>query len=73
MKEEMAHRVGVINVGALTTLETFGRTNQRKMMVINLDQLAPYQGAAWDEQPLGRSSRNGWSKQYRKTEPRGGR
>jgi hypothetical protein len=39
MKEEMAHRVGVINVGSLTTLETLGHTNQRKRMVINLTGL----------------------------------
>jgi hypothetical protein len=32
-KKEMAHRVGAINVAALTTLGTFGCTNQRKMMV----------------------------------------
>jgi hypothetical protein len=36
-KEEIAHRVEAINVGALTTLHTFGCTNWRKMMVINLD------------------------------------
>jgi hypothetical protein len=48
-KEETAHRVGTINVGALTTLGTFGRTKLRKMMVLNLDRLAPYQGAARDE------------------------
>jgi hypothetical protein len=45
-KEETAHRVGAINVGALTTVGTFGRTNQRKMMVVHLDWLASYQGAA---------------------------
>jgi hypothetical protein len=37
MKEKMAHRAGAINVGALTTLGTYGRTNRRKMVVINLD------------------------------------
>jgi hypothetical protein len=37
------------DVGALTALETFASTDQRKMMVINLDQLAPYEGTAWDE------------------------
>jgi hypothetical protein len=51
MKEEMTHRIGAINVGALTTLRTFGRINRRKMMVIHLDQLALYQGATQDEQP----------------------
>jgi hypothetical protein len=35
-KEETAHRVGAIIVGAPTTLGKFGRTNRRKMM-INLD------------------------------------
>jgi hypothetical protein len=51
MKEETAHKIGAINVEALTTHRTFGHTNWRKMMVINLDRLAPYQGAAQDEQP----------------------
>jgi hypothetical protein len=36
-KEEIAYRVGAGDVGSLATLRTFGRTNQRKMMVINLD------------------------------------
>jgi hypothetical protein len=44
----MAYRAGATNVRALTTLRDFGHTNQRKM-VINLDQLAPYQAAAWDK------------------------
>jgi hypothetical protein len=48
-KAEMAHRVGAIDVGALTTLRTFGCTNQTKMVVKNLDQLAAYQGAAQDD------------------------
>jgi hypothetical protein len=47
-KEVMAD-VGAINVGALTILGTCGSTNRRKMMVINLDQLAPYEGTTWDE------------------------
>jgi general stress protein 26 len=50
-KKDMAHRVRAINVGALTTLRTFGHTNQREMMVINLDLLAPYYGAASDNRP----------------------
>jgi hypothetical protein len=69
VKEDMAHKVGVINVGALTTLETFGCTNRRKMMAINLDQLAPYHETAQDEQPLGGNSRSDWSKHFRKSEP----
>lgn len=44
------NRVGTI-VGALTTLKTFGCTNRGKIMVINLDQVAPYVGTASDKQP----------------------
>jgi hypothetical protein len=39
-KKITAHGVRSVDVGALTTLETFARTNKRKMMVINLDLLA---------------------------------
>jgi hypothetical protein len=39
-KKITAHGVRFMDVGALTTLETFACTNQRKMMVINLDVLA---------------------------------
>jgi hypothetical protein len=50
MKEETTNdRLRAITVEALTTLRTFGRTNPGKIMVINLDRLATYQGAAWDE------------------------
>jgi hypothetical protein len=37
-----------IDVGALTTLGTFGHTNWRNVMLIDLDQLAPYQGTTRD-------------------------
>jgi hypothetical protein len=48
-KEETTNdSLRAIKVGALTTLGTFGCTNR---MVINLDWLAPYQGAARDEWP----------------------
>jgi general stress protein 26 len=50
-EEEIAHRVRAINVGALTTLGTFGHTNWRKMVVINLDRLAPYEEITWDKRP----------------------
>jgi hypothetical protein len=43
-KDDMAHRIGVINVGSLTNLGIFGCTSQRKMM-IHLDQVVPYQEA----------------------------
>jgi hypothetical protein len=41
-----------MDVGALTTLGTVGLTNwSRRMIVIKLDRLAPYEGNMWDEQP----------------------
>jgi hypothetical protein len=47
-KEELttSFRVGAIDVRALTTLGTSDHTNGRKMMMVNLDRLAPYQGTA---------------------------
>jgi hypothetical protein len=38
----MACRVGAINVEALTIRRTYGHTNQRIMMAINLDWLLSY-------------------------------
>jgi hypothetical protein len=41
-----------MDVGALTTLRTVALTDgERRMMVINLDQLTPYEGTAQDELP----------------------
>jgi hypothetical protein len=52
MENETAHRVGAEDVGAPAILSTFARNSWRSgMMVIQLGQLAPYQGAAWDTQP----------------------
>jgi hypothetical protein len=52
MKEEANNnRLRAIKLGALTTLGTFGRTKRKKMMVIKLDRLATYQGAARDDRP----------------------
>jgi hypothetical protein len=53
MEKEIAHRVGVRNVGAPTTLGGFAPTlwKEKRMMVVHLDWLAPYQGAAWDKPP----------------------
>jgi hypothetical protein len=49
-KEEMAHRVRAGDLGALITLGSFACTeHKRRMMVEHLDQLASYEGAAWDE------------------------
>jgi hypothetical protein len=50
-KEETAHRVRAIHVGALTTLGSSECTNQKRrmMMMIYLDHLAPYEGTAWDK------------------------
>jgi hypothetical protein len=39
------------DVGALTTFRTFPHTGWRKMVVIHVDWLAPYQGTAQGEQP----------------------
>jgi hypothetical protein len=41
MEKETAYRVRGMDVGALTILGTSACTDQRKMMMINLDQLAP--------------------------------
>jgi hypothetical protein len=38
-----------MDVGALTILGNFGRTNRRKMMLVNLDRLASYEGTAQDD------------------------
>jgi hypothetical protein len=45
----MTHRVDAIHVAAFTTLGTFDRINQRKMIMINLNQFAPYQRAGRDK------------------------
>jgi hypothetical protein len=42
-----------MDVGILTTLGTFDSTDLRKMMVINLDRRAFYEGTARDERPSG--------------------
>jgi hypothetical protein len=52
IEKETAHRVRDEDVGAPATLSSFSSTNwKNRMMMINLDQLAPYQGATWDEWP----------------------
>jgi hypothetical protein len=45
-----------MDVGILTTLVTFNSTDRRKMMVINLDRRAFYEGRARDECPSGGGS-----------------
>jgi hypothetical protein len=50
VKEEATGSLRAIDVGVSTTLGTFASINLRKM-VVHLDQLAPYQGAAWDKWP----------------------
>jgi hypothetical protein len=43
MKEETAHRVRAGDTGTLAALGSFAATSRKsRMMVINLDQLAPY-------------------------------
>jgi hypothetical protein len=61
-EKETAHRLRPMDTGALTTLGTFAHTDCRKMSVISLDQLTPYQGAAQDELSYGGNSENSWSK-----------
>jgi hypothetical protein len=51
-EKETAHRVGAGNVGAPSTLGSFAPPiGKNRMMVINLDGLSPYQGAARDVRP----------------------
>lgn len=51
-KEETAHRVRARDVGASTTLGPFACTERkRRIMVVHLDRLAPYEGTGWDKRP----------------------
>jgi hypothetical protein len=66
-KEEIAHNLRAMYVGALITLRTFACTDQkkdlycfcpvvfhdveRKMMAVNLNRRAPYEGTAQGERP----------------------
>jgi hypothetical protein len=48
----LQHRVTARDVAALAILGIYASTDQkRRMIVINLDQLAPCEGVAWNEQP----------------------
>jgi hypothetical protein len=50
MKEETAHRIRARNVGAPAALGSFASTTWRtRMMVINLERLAPYKVTAQGE------------------------
>jgi hypothetical protein len=48
-KEEATNRIRARDVGTPAALDTSARTDRRKMMVINLDRLASYEGTARDE------------------------
>jgi hypothetical protein len=50
-KEVTTSSLRAMDVGALMTVRTFACTDQKKLMVINLDRLAPYEGTARDERP----------------------
>jgi hypothetical protein len=50
-KEETTSSLKAIDVGVSTTFGTFARTDRRKMVVVHLDRLVSYQGAARDEIP----------------------
>jgi hypothetical protein len=50
--KETAHRVRAGDVSAPATLGSFVPTDRKsRMMVINLDQMAPSVGTAWDKRP----------------------
>jgi hypothetical protein len=88
-KEEIEHNLRAMDVGALITLGTFAHTDRkkdlyclhpmvyhdvkRKMMAVNLNQLAPYEGTAEDEWPKGWSSGSTWRVITMRNEPWGGR
>jgi hypothetical protein len=51
-EKETAHGVKTKDTGVLSTLGTLVSTDRKsRMMMINLNRLAPYQGAARDEYP----------------------
>jgi hypothetical protein len=51
MKEVTTSSLRATDVGALTTLRTFACTKQERLMMVHLDWLTPYQGAARDKWP----------------------
>jgi hypothetical protein len=59
-----------MDVGALITLGTSVLTDRRKIVVINRDRLAPYEGTDRDERPEGMSSGSGWRVISAETKPR---
>jgi hypothetical protein len=70
-KEETTSSLRATDVGASTTLGTFARTNRKKMMMVHLDRLAPYQGRARDKWPWGGSSGSSWRVITGRNGPRG--
>jgi hypothetical protein len=50
-KEETTNSARAMDVLALPTVGIFACTDQKNLMVINLDRLAPYEGTARDERP----------------------
>jgi hypothetical protein len=51
-EEESVHRVRARDIGPLATLDSFGPTDcKSRMVVINLDQVASYEGTAQDKWP----------------------
>jgi hypothetical protein len=57
----------------MSTLGTFGSTDLRKMMVVNLNRLEPYEGRAQDERPSGGSSGSSCRVITLRSEPRWGK
>jgi hypothetical protein len=74
-KEETTYNgVNAGDVGALTNLGTLAPSGRkRRIMVIHLGRLAPYEGTARDEQRYGGSSGSSWRVNTVQTEPQGGR
>jgi hypothetical protein len=50
-KRKKRLHIDAIDVRALTILGAYACTDRRKMVVIHLDRLVPYQGAVGDERP----------------------
>jgi hypothetical protein len=60
-EETMNNSLRALDVEVLAILGTFAPTDWKsKMMVIYLDQLAPYEATAWDERHKGGSNGSGW-------------
>jgi hypothetical protein len=63
--KETAPRVRVADIRPSATIGTFACTERkRRVVIVYLDQLAPYEGAAGDNWPEGGSSRHIWESNH---------